>query len=180
MRRAAVSSMARHSGSLAKAYCADATSNNVVRVSFTEIPFNACRVGCVDRGSRLEAGLISRPYFFLSVPKAGFHPAAFWLGAAAMVFIFSFLGFFASRLPRCSPLAISTSPGISEVRSLRFRMGEPIGRPTATSHQRIERKTDWRHERSLFETVRPFPGNSYRFLGPRRRDYVARGDPSPR
>jgi hypothetical protein len=26
--------------------------------------------------------------------------------------------------------------------------------------------------------VRPFPGNSYRFLGPRRRDYVARGDPS--
>ena len=31
----------------------------------------------------------------------------FWEAAAAIVFGFSFLGFFASRLPRCSPLAIA-------------------------------------------------------------------------
>jgi hypothetical protein len=31
-------------------------------------------------------------------------------GAAALVFGFSFFGFLASRLPRCSPLAMSTPP----------------------------------------------------------------------
>ena len=31
-------------------------------------------------------------------------------GAAAIVFVFSFFGFFASRLPRCSPLAIAAPP----------------------------------------------------------------------
>jgi hypothetical protein len=64
--------------------------------------------------NRSEIGLC---YFFLSVPKAGFNPVPFWLGAAAMVFIFSFFGFFASRLPRCSPLAMSMSPGFP-IRSL--------------------------------------------------------------
>jgi len=35
--------------------------------------------------------------------------ATFWLGAAAMTLIFSFLGFLASRLPRRSPLAMLVS-----------------------------------------------------------------------
>ena len=48
----------------------------------------------------------SRYYFFLPEPKAGCHPAVFWLGAAAIVLIFSFLGFLASRLLFCSPLAM--------------------------------------------------------------------------
>jgi hypothetical protein len=45
-------------------------------------------------------------YFFLPEPKLGCHPAFFWLGAAAIVLIFSFFGFLASRLPFCSPLAM--------------------------------------------------------------------------
>ena len=45
-------------------------------------------------------------YFFLPEPKLGCHPAVFWLGAAAIVLIFSFFGFLASRLPFCSPLAM--------------------------------------------------------------------------
>src|SRR5260221_14496852 len=48
-------------------------------------------------------------YFFLPEPKVGCHPAVFWLGAAAMVLIFSFFGFLVSRLPFCSPLAMSIS-----------------------------------------------------------------------
>src|SRR5665213_1394230 len=63
-----------------------------------------------------EARLAIRPgcalirhYFFLPEPNVGCHPAVFWLGAAAMVLIFSFLGFLASRLPFCSPLAMSVS-----------------------------------------------------------------------
>ncbi len=35
-------------------------------------------------------------------------------GAAAIVFVFSFFGFFASRLPRCSPLAILASPRVGQ------------------------------------------------------------------
>jgi hypothetical protein len=50
-----------------------------------------------------------RRYFFLPEPKVGCHPAAFWLGAAAIVLIFSFLGFLDSRLPFCSPLAMPVS-----------------------------------------------------------------------
>lgn len=53
-----------------------------------------------------------RCYFFLPDAKPGCHPAAFWLGAAAIVLIFSFLGFLASRLPFCSPLAMSISFGL--------------------------------------------------------------------
>jgi hypothetical protein len=52
-----------------------------------------------------------RCYFFLPDATPGCHPAAFWLGAAAIVLIFSFLGFLASRFPLCSPLAISISFG---------------------------------------------------------------------
>ncbi len=40
-------------------------------------------------------------YFFLPEAAAGCHPAPFWLGAAAITLIFSFLGFLVSRLPRC-------------------------------------------------------------------------------
>jgi hypothetical protein len=45
-------------------------------------------------------------YLFLPEPKLGCHPAVFWLGAAAIVLIFSFFGFLASLLPFCSPLAM--------------------------------------------------------------------------
>jgi len=48
-------------------------------------------------------------YFLLSEARPGCH-AAFWLGAAAITLIFGFLGFLASRLPLCSPLAMSISP----------------------------------------------------------------------
>jgi hypothetical protein len=51
----------------------------------------------------------SRYYFFLPEPKVGCHPPIFWLGVAAIVLIFSFLGFFASRLPFCLPLAMPIS-----------------------------------------------------------------------
>ena len=50
-----------------------------------------------------------RHYFFLPEPKVGCQPAPFWLGAAAITLIFCFLGFLASRLLLCSPLAMSTS-----------------------------------------------------------------------
>jgi hypothetical protein len=56
-----------------------------------------------------DAGIIQRHYFFFPEPKLGCHPAVFWLGAAAIVLIFSFLGFLDSRLPFCSPLAMSLS-----------------------------------------------------------------------
>jgi len=54
----------------------------------------------------LDASAV-RYYFFLLEPKAGCHPPVFWLGAAAIVLIFSFLGFLASRLPFWLPLAIA-------------------------------------------------------------------------
>jgi hypothetical protein len=45
-------------------------------------------------------------YFFLPDEKVGCQVAVFWLGAAAMTLIFSFLGFLVSRLPRRSPLLL--------------------------------------------------------------------------
>jgi hypothetical protein len=51
-------------------------------------------------------------YFFLPEPKLGCHPAVFWLGAAAIVLIFSFFGFLDSRLPFCSPLPMPISLGL--------------------------------------------------------------------
>src|SRR3954468_20169941 len=58
-----------------------------------------------------------RHYFFLPEPKVGCQPAPFWLGAAAMTLIFSFLGFLVSRLLLCSPLAMSISPWVLMVTS---------------------------------------------------------------
>src|SRR5579883_469612 len=52
-------------------------------------------------------------YFFFPEPTFGCQPPIFWLGAAAIVLTFGFLGFLASRLPRCSPLAMSASLGLS-------------------------------------------------------------------
>ena len=53
-------------------------------------------------------------YFFLpDDPRVGCHAPAFWLGAAAIALIFSFLGFLASRLLLCWRLAMSTSLGLS-------------------------------------------------------------------
>src|SRR5246500_5221972 len=51
-------------------------------------------------------------YFFLPSAKVGCHPAPFWLGAAAMTLTFFFLGFLASRLLLCWPLAMSISLGL--------------------------------------------------------------------
>jgi hypothetical protein len=51
-------------------------------------------------------------YFLLPSAKVGCHPAPFWLGAAAMTLIFFFLGFLASRLLLCWPLAMSISFGL--------------------------------------------------------------------
>ena len=48
-------------------------------------------------------------YFFLPEAKVGCHAEAFWLGAAAITLIFSFLGFLASRFPLCWRLAMSIS-----------------------------------------------------------------------
>src|SRR5260221_12737718 len=65
--------------------------------------------------------LKSRPikpdgYFRLLEPTVGCRlPTLFWLGAAAIVLIFSFFGFFASRLLRCSPLAMAVSPYVVDV-----------------------------------------------------------------
>ena len=54
-------------------------------------------------------------YFFVSEGWVGCHPAPvpFWLGAAAIAFILSFLGFLVSRLLLCWRLAISTSLGLT-------------------------------------------------------------------
>jgi hypothetical protein len=58
-------------------------------------------------------GLPNARYFFLPGEKVGCHVAVFWLGAAAMTLIFSFLGFLVSRLPRRSPLLMLVSVGRS-------------------------------------------------------------------
>jgi len=50
-------------------------------------------------------------YFFLDFSIPGCI-RLFMLGAAAMVFGFSFFGFFFSRFPRCSPLAMVQSSGL--------------------------------------------------------------------
>jgi hypothetical protein len=90
--------MLRQSGSLARALCADAHSTNTATISFMQIPLSQHFV-------RIRPSAL-RHYFFLPELKLGCHPAVFWLGAAAIVLIFSFFGFLASRLPFCSPLAI--------------------------------------------------------------------------
>jgi hypothetical protein len=50
-------------------------------------------------------------YLRLIAPTPGCRlPTLFWLGAAAIVLIFSFFGFLASRLLRCSPFDMAVSP----------------------------------------------------------------------
>src|SRR6516162_10197622 len=57
-------------------------------------------------------------YFFLPEAKVGCHAEAFWLGAAAITLIFSFLGFLASRFPLCWRLAMSISLGLKVTQEL--------------------------------------------------------------
>src|SRR5271167_4295842 len=73
-----------------------------------------------------------RYYFFLPVPKLGCHPAVFWLGAAAIVLIFSFLGFLDSRLPFCSPLAMSLSSRCATLTGCQCRFDSAALQPRAT------------------------------------------------
>jgi len=55
---------------------------------------------------------------FLPEAKVGCHAEAFWLGPAAITLIFSFLGFLASRFPRCWRLAMSISSGLKVTQEL--------------------------------------------------------------
>jgi hypothetical protein len=64
----------------------------------------------------------SRYYFFLPEAKPGCHPPVFWLGAAAIVLIFSFLGFLASRLPFCLPLAMPISLWVDDEAVVKYRI----------------------------------------------------------
>ena len=57
-------------------------------------------------------------YFFLPEAEVGCHADAFWLGAAAITLIFSFLGFLASRFPFCWRLAMSISIGLRVTQEL--------------------------------------------------------------
>jgi len=61
-------------------------------------------------------------YFLLSEAKVGCHAAAFRLGAAAIIFIFSFFGFLASRLPFCWPFAMPISLGL-RMTQIGYRVG---------------------------------------------------------
>jgi hypothetical protein len=67
-------------------------------------------------------------YFFLPEVKLGCHPAVFWLGAAAIVLIFCFLGFLVSRLPLCSPFAMRISSGVDDGVLI-----DPYGQPKRTT-----------------------------------------------
>src|SRR3954447_5694443 len=75
------------------------------RRKLTAIQSDRTRARAVRSGN--SGGAIRRPrgtwrYFLLPKPAAS-PPTPFWLGAAAIVLIFSFFGFFFSRLPFCSP-----------------------------------------------------------------------------
>src|SRR4029077_1511247 len=82
-------------------------------------PIDWLRMSAPNRASAIEAPVArlkkkqvsesdldrsTGPYFLLSDPTLGCQRAAvpFWLGAAAMVLVFFFFGFLASRLPFCS------------------------------------------------------------------------------
>lgn len=56
----------------------------------------------------INLALAAAGYFFL-VPDSGCHAPIVRLGAAAITLGFSFLGFLASRLPLCWPLAMTSS-----------------------------------------------------------------------
>src|SRR5882757_2791673 len=69
--------------------------------------------GQVDPADLMTCRTRPDGYFRLVAPTPGCRlPTLFWLGAAAIVLIFSFFGFFVSRLLRCSPLAMAVSPWV--------------------------------------------------------------------
>ena len=78
--------------------------------SFSEADYRLTKLMAeFEFGRRHPSG---RHYFFFPEPKVGCQPPVFWLGAAAITLIFSFLGFLASRLPLCWPLVMSISLGL--------------------------------------------------------------------
>jgi hypothetical protein len=104
-------------------------------------------------------------YFFLSARMSGCHVPILRLGAAAITFGFSFVGFLASRLPFCWPLAM-TSPLIcvsskfSSARDDRLRQlrsKAPV-RSVASHPARAGPLVSW----SRLTTLRPRTGNSER------------------
>jgi len=106
-----------------------------------------------------------RRYFFLPGAKLGCHAAAFWLGAAAMILIFSFLGFLTSRLPRCSPLAMSISLDLMLVGSWRLGRRHNRGRLCRTAAARTKRNSGTIRKRGDNPSLRPLAGNSERQNG---------------
>src|SRR5512141_2175134 len=98
--------MTLHSGPLAIAPCVNAQSSNSARVVFIWLPLRATLPAACSQSKQAasqevtgpisptpiaqHAAKLFRRYFFLPEPKLGCHPAVFWLGAAAMVLIFSF------------------------------------------------------------------------------------------
>ena len=71
--------------------------------------------GVGSRGSRADVRAARRAgiCYFLRVLAASDCINPFKLEAAALTFCFSFFGFFASRFPRCSPLAMFSPPARS-------------------------------------------------------------------
>jgi len=91
-------------------------------------------------GERPEAPrAAASDYFFLPLdPGVGCHAAAFWLGAAAITLIFSFLGFLVSRLLLCWRLAMSTSIAIECSRKQRItrpQIVKPFSMTSCPSHR---------------------------------------------
>ena len=74
---------------------------HAARLLYPIVPSAAPQAGAISETNAARRHWTYR-HFFLSEPKFGCHPAVFWLGAAAIVLIFSFLGFFDSRFPLCS------------------------------------------------------------------------------
>jgi hypothetical protein len=85
---------------------------NGVYIERVNAPFLAAGGTGDDFRAGIERAIASHFYFLLPSAKVGCHPAPFWLGAAAMTLTFFFLGFLASRLLLCWPLAMSISFGL--------------------------------------------------------------------
>jgi hypothetical protein len=88
------------------------------RVTRRPIFFDVLRVHGVRQrapgGADLQPEDARAFYFFLPEPRVGCHAVSFRFGAAAITLIFSFLGFFVSRLPLCWPFAMSNSLGFED------------------------------------------------------------------
>jgi hypothetical protein len=102
-------------------------------------------------GERPEAPrAAASDYFFLPLdPGVGCHAAAFWLGAAAITLIFSFLGFLVSRLLLCWRLAMSTSIAIECSRKQRItrpQIIKPFSMISCPSHRALVATSDGRRE----------------------------------